>query len=900
MSQQNRIAPEMEDFGTEPIATAEVPPQPRRPRKVRVQPDAEGPQRPKQRPKAKEKPKPRSFNPVAFFGDQRWRWGLGVVLVLLAVVSVCCCISFMASNSADQSVTLGRSAQEIVAAGDTLQNAGNAIGAKLAHLLLVDTLGVGSLVVAVYLFLLGLACVGMTKISFWSLSFRTLFTAVALSVIVGLISYNQPLTFPPGGFHGQYINRLLMDYSGALGAFGVAVALAALLVVVYIHPIKAIAAALRRIMPKRSVVEDLAPEESPEETEQPLAVLDGEVTEPQPTGEEPSDEGPEARNAADTTLADLDMLGSDEGFDIDDTPNDIAAGPVPASEETPAEVAELPSAEVPEVADAAEVTVVKPETAPGEPEMIIKVPSENTTSQVGEAQPIRHGDHIGLDSTYDPRAAHSNYCFPPTDLLMERDAGVEINEEEQAANKQMIVKAFRSFGIEIVRIEATIGPTVTLYEIVPSEGTRISKIKSLEDDIAMTISATGIRIIAPIPGRGTIGIEVPNRKRQIVSMRKVLESATFRKCCKKMHLPVALGATISNDIYVQDLTKMPHLLVAGATGQGKSVGLNCLITSLLYSKHPDELKFVLVDPKAVEFTLYNKIVPHFMAKLPEEEQAIITDPQKTLATLNSLCVEMDRRYELLSSALVRDVESYNQKFTSRHLNPDEGHRYLPYLVVIVDEFADLISTAGKEIFLPIARIAQKGRASGIHMVIATQRPSTDVITGMIKANFPARIAFRVLSSIDSKTILDRPGAHRLTGMGDMLTFINGGTERVQCALVDTEECEEICSHIAAQPGVYLTYELPEVPTEEGTSTERASVNVNNEEFRQCALYTSLQTAASITILQRKFGIGFNKAGRYMDQMEALGIVGPANGSKPRQVLMTPESVQMLFDTASAN
>ena len=534
---------------------------------------------------------------------------------------------------------------------------------------------------------------------------------------------------------------------------------------------------------------------------------------------------------------------------------------------------------------------------PGEPEMIIKVPTDEVV-QPAVAEPIRNGDHIGLDSTYDPRAAHSNYCFPPLELLKDRDAGVEINEEEQVANKQMIVKAFRSFGIEIVRIEATIGPTVTLYEIVPSEGTRISKIKSLEDDIAMTISATGIRIIAPIPGRGTIGIEVPNRKRQIVPMRKVLESASFRAKTKKMHLPVALGATISNDIYVQDLTKMPHLLVAGATGQGKSVGLNCLITSLLYSKHPDELKFVLVDPKAVEFTLYKKIAPHFMAKLPEEDQAIITDPQKTLATLNSLCIEMDRRYELLSNALVRDVESYNSKFTSRHLNPEEGHRYLPYLVVIVDEFADLISTAGKEIFLPIARIAQKGRASGIHMVIATQRPSTDVITGMIKANFPARIAFRVLSSIDSKTILDRPGAHRLTGLGDMLTFINGATERVQCALVDTDECEEICSHIASQPGVYITYELPEPPTEEGPATERATVNVHNEEFRQCALYTSLQTAASITILQRKFGIGFNKAGRYMDQMEALGIVGPANGSKPRQVLMTPESVQQLFDTAN--
>lgn len=887
----------MEDFGTDApaqVADADVRPR-RRPARPKVQPDAEGPARPR-RPKPNPRQPREPFNPLAFLTDKRTRLCVGIVLCFLAVASVCCCISFMSANYADQSVTLGRSPAEVVAAGDTVQNIGNIIGAKIAHFLMVDTLGVGSIVLAVYLALVGLALCGAVRISFWSLTFRALFTAVASSVVVGLLTFNQPLSFPPGGVHGQYVNQILLDYSGALGAFGVSVVLAALLAAVYLYPIKALITAFRRIIPKRQPLpQPLEVAEGLEADGQSLDALENEAAEVRPSGEEDSDEHDDSVKAE---LSDLDVLGADEGFDIDDTAPQTdsydANDPNDLNEEIKTAAPTLPSetvvAQVMPAVDASEST-------PGEPEMIIKVPTDEAAPAVAP-EPIRNGDHIGLDSTYDPRAAHSNYCFPPVELLKDRDAGVEINEEEQAANKQMIVKAFRSFGIEIVRIEATIGPTVTLYEIVPSEGTRISKIKSLEDDIAMTISATGIRIIAPIPGRGTIGIEVPNRKRQIVPMRKVLESATFRAKTKKMHLPVALGATISNDIYVQDLTKMPHLLVAGATGQGKSVGLNCLITSLLYSKHPDELKFVLVDPKAVEFTLYNQIEPHFMAKLPEEDHAIITDPQKTLATLNSLCTEMDQRYDLLSRALVRDVESYNAKFTGRHLNPEDGHRYLPYLVVIVDEFADLISTAGKEIFLPIARIAQKGRASGIHMVIATQRPSTDVITGMIKANFPARIAFRVLSSIDSKTILDRPGAHRLTGMGDMLTFISGATERVQCALVDTDECEEICNFIAEQPGVYTTYELPDPPSEDGTAADHGSVNLKNEEFRRCAVYTSMQSAASITILQRQFSIGFNKAGRYMDQMEALGIVGPANGSKPRQVLMSPDAVQQLFDSAN--
>ena len=469
-----------------------------------------------------------------------------------------------------------------------------------------------------------------------------------------------------------------------------------------------------------------------------------------------------------------------------------------------------------------------------------------------------------------------------------------INEEEQAYNKTLIVNALRSYDVEIKRIEATIGPTVTLYEIVPVEGTRIAKIKSLEDDIAMSLSALGIRIIAPIPGKGTIGIEVPNSKPQIVSMRTLLESATFAKAKEKMHLPLALGATVSNEFYTTDLAKMPHLLVAGATGQGKSVGLNCIITSLLYSKHPDELKFVLVDPKMVEFTLYQRIANQYLAKLPDEARAVITDPQKVIATLKSLCVEMDQRYELLADAGVRSVEAYNERFVQRRLNPEKGHRYMPYIVIVVDEFADLIQTAGKDISEPICRIAQKARAVGMHMIIATQRPSTDIITGPIKANFPARIAFKTTQSIDSKTILDRPGAQRLIGRGDMLALIDGRIERVQCAFVDTEEVEAICEHIGSQPGFPMPMPLPEVP-EEGGSDAPAEIGATTEEFRRCAMFIASQTQASITMMQRKFEIGFNKAGRFMDQMQALGIVGPANGAKPRQVLMTPDEVQRLFD-----
>ncbi len=898
MAHSNRIAPDMEDFDLADDPD-EIPDTEKRQQNARSKKDGASQRtnahfdsdglRRIRRKRIKDEPQ---NNPLSLLRDQRLHLGIGIILCVAAIVSTIMCISFISSNVEDQSATLGRTATEIVENNDTITNIGKAIGAKIAQLMMVDLFGIGSFVLAFYFFMLGLACMRVKKISFWSLSFRCFFTTVAISVIIGLLTINQAATFPLGGVHGQYINQLLIDYSGALGAFAVSVILTGLLVAVYLHPIKALIALLKRAVPQRQVPgEKNGNDDNTEKVGTPdLDQLEQPVPETRTIGpdedvenaDEISDETVSTESDRTTPLPDLSQLGEDEGFAIDE----------PATSDTPAVTVPIESFAKTQFIPLPEEIQSKDNSAiPNEPEMIINAPVAESED---ERATILDGDHIGLSEPFDPRAEHSAYVFPPTDLLLERNVGVEINQEEQAANKQMIVNALRSYNIEIVRIEATIGPTVTLYEIVPAEGIRIAKIKSLEDDIAMSLSALGIRIIAPIPGRGTIGIEVPNRKKQIVPMRRIIESPAFRNNRTKMNLPVALGSTISNEVFIEDLAKMPHLLVAGATGQGKSVGLNCIITSLLYSKHPDELKFILVDPKMVEFSLYRSISNAYMAKLPQEDNAIITDPQKVVATLNSLCVEMDRRYELLSDALVRDVVAYNERFTQRRLNPEKGHRYMPYIVVIVDEFADLITTAGKDISVPIARIAQKGRAAGMHMIIATQRPSTDIITGMIKANFPARIAFRVLSSIDSKTILDRPGAHRLIGRGDMLTLINGGTERVQCAFVDTEEIEAICDHIARQPGFTAPYELPEVPDENNGAAATVDVNLRNEEFNRCALYIASQTQASITVLQRKFQIGFNKAGRYMDQMEALGIVGPANGAKPRQVLMTTDEVQRII------
>ncbi|WP_372793081.1 DNA translocase FtsK [Lutibacter sp.] len=495
---------------------------------------------------------------------------------------------------------------------------------------------------------------------------------------------------------------------------------------------------------------------------------------------------------------------------------------------------------------------------------------------------------------FDPTLELSNYKFPTLNLLRDYNESISVDQEELEGHKNKIVETLNNYNIGIERIKATVGPTVTLYEIVPVAGIRISKIKNLEDDIALSLSAMGIRIIAPIPGKGTIGIEVPNKKPTMVSMKSVISSTKFQN--SEMELPIALGKTISNETFVVDLAKMPHLLMAGATGQGKSVGLNAVLTSLLYKKHPAEVKFVLVDPKKVELTLFNKIERHYLAKLPDLDDAIITDTTKVINTLNSLCIEMDARYDLLKLAMVRNIKEYNVKFKSRKLNPNDGHKFLPYIVLVIDEFADLIMTAGKEIETPIARLAQLARAIGIHLIVATQRPSVNVITGIIKANFPARAAFRVTSKIDSRTILDSSGADQLIGRGDML-FSNGNDLiRLQCAFVDTPEVEKITDFIGSQRAYPEAYLLPEYSGDEiGTSLD---INISERDllFRDAALVIVHAQQGSASLLQRKLKLGYNRAGRLIDQLEAAGIVGPFEGSKARQVLISDEmALNQLLD-----
>lgn len=487
---------------------------------------------------------------------------------------------------------------------------------------------------------------------------------------------------------------------------------------------------------------------------------------------------------------------------------------------------------------------------------------------------------------YDPKLDLSSYVLPSIDLLNDYgNKGIQINKEELEQNKNRIVDTLKNYGIEIDKIKATVGPTVTLYEIIPAPGVRISKIKNLEDDIALSLAALGIRIIAPIPGKGTIGIEVPNSKPEMVAMRTLIASEKFQNA--DMDLPVVMGKTITNETFVFDLTKLPHLLVAGATGQGKSVGLNAIMVSILYKKHPAQVKFVLVDPKKVELTLYNKIERHFLAKLPDDAEAIITDTSKVVATLNSLCIEMDERYELLKEAQVRTIKEYNAKFIARRLNPEKGHRYLPYIVVLIDEFADLIMTAGKEVEHPIARLAQLARAIGVHLIVATQRPSVNVITGMIKANFPARIAFRVLSKIDSRTILDGSGADQLIGRGDMLVSLGNDMVRLQCGFVDTPEVEAICDFIGEQRAYPSAYLLPEYVTE-GSDTPDVSNDELDSMFVDAARVVVIHQQGSASLLQRKLKLGFNRAGRIIDQMEYHGIIGGSKGSKARDVLISDE------------
>ncbi len=571
-----------------------------------------------------------------------------------------------------------------------------------------------------------------------------------------------------------------------------------------------------------------------------------------------------------------------------------SADEIPTMDES---VEENSSIEVPLSTTSTEDEITLDEETPEEDVLTVTPSLENTPSQDDIAIEVNTAKkEESMDSNlaqelvekhgfFDPKLELSKYRFPTLDLLKDYGEGsITINQEELEQNKTKIVNTLKNYNIGIAQIKATIGPTVTLYEIVPDAGIRISKIKNLEDDIALSLSALGIRIIAPIPGKGTIGIEVPNQSATIVSMRSVIASPKFQKA--EMELPIALGKTISNETFVVDLTKMPHLLMAGATGQGKSVGLNAVLTSLLYKKHPAEVKFVLIDPKKVELTIYNKIERHYLAKLPDTEEAIITDTAKVINTLNSLCIEMDNRYDLLKNALCRNLKEYNKKFKERKLNPNDGHDYLPYIVLVIDEFADLIMTAGKEVETPIARLAQLARAVGIHLIIATQRPSVNVITGIIKANFPARIAFRVTSKIDSRTILDSGGADQLIGRGDLLYTQGNDLTRIQCAFVDTPEVDKIAEFIGAQKGYAQAHQLPEYVGEGESGNLDIDPSERDALFREAAEVIVTAQQGSASLLQRKLKLGYNRAGRIIDQMEAAGIVGPFEGSKARQVLIS--------------
>lgn len=770
---------------------------------------------------------------INFFKSKITHGYFGIVILLVAAFILIFSISYFFTADADQSQVLNLPLNEI-ASQQNIDNEGGPVGAVSAHYLIGKGLGVGSFALVFYLTLIGLALMGRYKLNFWSCTFKSVLVAIAASVIVGLITLYNDCIFHLGGDHGHYVNTFLIKYTGPWGAIGVSLLLAASVIAIFFTEIRA-------ILLKYKAAIDARKERLRREAEEKNTATDN-------TAEDEKHE--EAEDDSKEIIVDFDVT------------TDIST-----DETTPIE----------------EVVV---ETVEETPQDTISQTEENSDDNSMQiiATEIEEAISINIDA-YDPTAELSKFRFPSIDLLSDQDTSApSVDNIEQENNKQRIKDVLKQYDIEVSNISATVGPTVTLYEIVPAEGVRIAKIKRLEDDIALNLAALGIRIIAPIPGKGTIGIEVPNKEPKIVPMRSIISSKTYQE--SKAELPIAIGVTISNEVYLADLAKIPHLLVAGATGMGKSVGLNAIIASLLYKKHPAELKFVLIDPKMVEFSLYRCLERHYLAKLPDEEEAVITDPNKVVATLLSLCVEMDNRYALLTKANVRSITEYNAKFSRRVLNPEKGHRYLPYIVVIVDEFADLIMTAGKEIETPISRIAQKARAVGIHLILATQRPSTNVVTGLIKANFPGRIGFRVNQMVDSRTIIDRPGADQLIGKGDMLFSRDGVIERVQCAFISTEEVVAICNSINEQIGYSHAYMLPDyIPEGNSEGISQAKLTERDPLFDEIARVIVNSQSASTSSIQRTYSIGYNRAGRIMDQMEAVGIVGPAQGGKPRQVLV---------------
>ena len=767
---------------------------------------------------------------------------LGCLLVLFSVALLVAFISFYVNGQwqSDQSAV-----SQLGDRSEIVENWLGKFGAFLADIIVYRGFGLASFVLVRLFFLTGLfLALEMSTKKLKSIWFWDLFAIIIVSVLFGFFATSAPEL---GGTIGYELNLFLQDYIGKTGTL---LTLLFGLIIYLIFKIKLSPEKIQSYFDstKKEFKSELNSIKTPQQPESAYNLEEFAI-----------EEDPELDN--------IHLKTQDTQFEI----NKEALKPTISNS---SEI-DLNPVVKPVQMDIKPVTVAPP-TVHTEEFVIEKAEEEDI---IEENLASRLVADFGL---FDPTLDLSNYKFPTIDLLKEYSTGgITINQEELEENKNKIVDTLRNYKIEIAQIKATVGPSVTLYEIVPEAGIRISKIKSLEDDIALSLSALGIRIIAPIPGKGTIGIEVPNKNPTMVSMKSVIGSAKFQEA--EMELPIALGKTISNETFVVDLAKMPHLLMAGATGQGKSVGLNAVLTSLLYKKHPAEVKFVLVDPKKVELTLFNKIERHYLAKLPDTDDAIITDNAKVVNTLNSLCVEMDNRYSLLKDAMVRNIKEYNDKFKARKLNPEAGHRFLPYIILVVDEFADLIMTAGKEVEIPIARLAQLARAIGIHLIIATQRPSVNVITGLIKANFPARIAFRVTSKIDSRTILDTQGADQLIGRGDLLYTNGNDVVRVQCAFIDTPEVEKITDFIGSQKAYATAYLLPEFVGEETGINLDVDISDRDTLFREAAEIIVNAQQGSASLLQRKLKLGYNRAGRLIDQLEAAGIVGPFEGSKARSV-----------------
>ena len=827
---------------------------------------------------------------------------LGLALIGIAIVTIIAMVSFLNTGYADQSILENLKAGEWTNTEQQFQNYCGSLGAIISYWLIAVNFGLPAFLLPCYIIMAGLQLMNAYKVNLWKWFFCLMIVMIWSSVTFAkfLTPIMGGLIFNPGGKHGLFVVQNLENVVGPPGLTAILLFVAiAFLTYLTSETITIIRKALNPIgYISNKVKFEITNHGNKAETN---AIDEAYAHAAKGQTEEQPEEQEEYKDDEQPTVIDLDVA-PDKTFSepasqengqaqANETADAADSQENAAEEQTDAETAGKPLSFL-EQQRQLRAARAKQE----DEEMKAAAASEalNMDISVAASDEKASGNTVSsaevLNTPINPKEPFTRYKYPTLNLLKKyEDDGVSIDEEEQRANKNRIIEVLGNFGVQIKTIRATVGPTITLYEIQPAEGVRISKIKNLEDDIALSLAALGIRIIAPIPGKGTIGIEVPNANPKIVSMESTLNSKKFQET--KMELPIALGKTITNEVFMVDLAKIPHLLVAGATGQGKSVGLNAIITSLLYKKHPNELKLVLIDPKKVEFSVYSRITNKFMAALADEDEPIITDVTKVVRTLNSLCVLMDSRYDLLKKAGARNIKEYNQKYINHKLRLSDGHEYMPYIVVIIDEFGDLIMTAGKEVELPIARIAQLARAVGIHMIIATQRPTTSIITGNIKANFPGRVAFKVTSAIDSKTILDRTGANQLIGRGDML-YLNGQEPvRVQCAFVDTPEIERINEFIQEQPGPIEPMELPEPANNEGGAAGSGTVDAKNLDpfFEEAAHAIVLSQQGSTSMIQRRFSIGYNRAGRLMDQMEEAGIVGAAQGSKPREVLIQDEN-----------